>query len=785
VYRSYLFYVLEFEKVKGLFKDDSRIVYGSPDFQEVGRFNSTQFIQTSLDKVVHFRDWEELNVIVASTNAIGFSGVCKILAANQGLNPNEGVITCTFKKHTQIVADLLLSDQFDITYKPGHALFWASYFGNSEILELLTLSSNNIDNMTIRLAAQRGFATVVKWLLDNHNLDASTNDNYAVKICAQNGFVDVLNVLLDSARVDPAAENNFALIQAYIFGHKAIVDRLLRDSRVDQSKAIRKYFEKYPVDCLVSNTKISKYDQGVGRTIVPIDPRIRKNIDQLSKIPIISKSDLQLVPYPKKGLIFNIGLETMEKILTYLLDMGDIQRFLSTCRWWRCKLNSHREIIGFFKRGLLYQDSEKLQLVYTNFPQYVLPYDIVKDGFSSIQKGSPGFDLSISKNHLLFTELYSNRVVKMSNWNDIFTIFGFSSNPAWSSCSSLIALLAEDSNMDPTQGLICCSSLGFHVGVDILLRNPLTDLTFQNYFAFFQAVRNGYTGIVGMFLSTGVDPAILDNEAICIAAEVGDVATLDMLLADPRVFPHCRNDDPIEHAAGNGNLEVVKRLLQDPRVNPERCIISAASAGQMKVLRYLVEFTEVDPTFEDNEALISACQNKKLDSVKYLIEGCGIDPAWNSNEAIATSCQYGGIDVVTYLIRHERVDPSQYENNHSIRLAAQWEHIEIVELLLTDLRVRPEADSNSAIISAVRNSDIPMLKLLLNHPWTNPADRQDEALIIAAEDGNDEIFALLLQDPRVQPSSRNNAALSFAIENQDDIIKQMILEDYRYTPSRI
>jgi hypothetical protein len=105
--------------------------------------------------------------------------------------------------------------------------------------------------------------------------------------------------------------------------------------------------------------------------------------------------------------------------------------------------------------------------------------------------------------------------------------------------------------------------------------------------------------------------------------------------------------------------------------------------------------TDVDPEFE---GFILAGQNEELEAVKYLVEVCGINPAVNENEAIAVSCQYGCIAVVEYLLGDPKVDPSEFEDNHSIRFAAQEKHHRIVEILLDDHRVNPGADGNVALV---------------------------------------------------------------------------------------
>ena len=96
-------------------------------------------------------------------------------------------------------------------------------------------------------------------------------------------------------------------------------------------------------------------------------------------------------------------------------------------------------------------------------------------------------------------------------------------------------------------------------------------------------------------------------------------------------------------------------------------------------------------------------------------------------------------------------DPS-YSNNFAIRYASQFDHTEIVKVLLDDDRVDPSAQNNYAIRWASQNGHTDVVKLLLKDDRVNPSDLNNYAIRWASKNGHTDVVKLLLKDDRVNPS---------------------------------
>ncbi len=128
------------------------------------------------------------------------------------------------------------------------------------------------------------------------------------------------------------------------------------------------------------------------------------------------------------------------------------------------------------------------------------------------------------------------------------------------------AIMIDDTNKDFIQ---YCRS-GNIKKVKELFYNPLIDISFDDGFAFQNAVYHGHVEIVKMFLADErFDPTLDNNFAICWAAESSkSVDTIKLLLEDGRVDPSENNNEPLYNAMAKHNYEVAKILLTDPRVDP-------------------------------------------------------------------------------------------------------------------------------------------------------------------------------------------------------------------------
>src|SRR3989304_4879217 len=70
----------------------------------------------------------------------------------------------------------------------------------------------------------------------------------------------------------------------------------------------------------------------------------------------------------------------------------------------------------------------------------------------------------------------------------------------------------------------------------------------------------------GSLLSSGIDPSVCHNSAICWNAENGNDKIVELLLQDPRVDPSVRDNDAKKSAVIRGYDKIIELLLQDPRV---------------------------------------------------------------------------------------------------------------------------------------------------------------------------------------------------------------------------
>src|SRR3990170_2153039 len=78
---------------------------------------------------------------------------------------------------------------------------------------------------------------------------------------------------------------------------------------------------------------------------------------------------------------------------------------------------------------------------------------------------------------------------------------------------------------------------------------------------------------------------------------------------------------------------------------------------------------------------------------------------------------------------------------------------------------------------ACKNNNIEVVKLLLQDLRVDPSDQSNDAIIWASQSGHVEIVKLLLQDPRVDPSGKDNKAIGFAISLGHIEVVKLLLQD--------
>jgi hypothetical protein len=105
-----------------------------------------------------------------------------------------------------------------------------------------SLLESVITENSLQNAVKSGDAALVKKMLSHElpestrrKIDPAAQENIAIRLAAQNGYAEVVKILLDDKRVDPADKKNFAIRAAAQNGHAEIVKTLFADERVSTS----------------------------------------------------------------------------------------------------------------------------------------------------------------------------------------------------------------------------------------------------------------------------------------------------------------------------------------------------------------------------------------------------------------------------------------------------------------------------------------------------------------------------------------------------------------------
>ena len=83
---------------------------------------------------------------------------------------------------------------------------------------------------------------------------------------------------------------------------------------------------------------------------------------------------------------------------------------------------------------------------------------------------------------------------------------------------------------------------------------------------FLDACKNGILETAKKLLRKGVDPSVISNDAIRVAASNGHLEVVRLLLNDSRVDPSADDNCAIQWAAQNGHEKVVYLLLNHFKV---------------------------------------------------------------------------------------------------------------------------------------------------------------------------------------------------------------------------
>lgn len=137
-----------------------------------------------------------------------------------------------------------------------------------------------------------------------------------------------------------------------------------------------------------------------------------------------------------------------------------------------------------------------------------------------------------------------------------------------------------------------------------------------------------------------------------VACEAGNLAIIQLLLADDRVDPNESDCSPFFNAIDNGQVDVLKLLLTDSRI---------------------------DPAVKNNFAVVKACSKDNLELLQVLLLDPRVDPSVNNNNCLQQACKIGIVGVVRILLQHERVSQNIGE---TLKIALAHRHKNVIDVLL-------------------------------------------------------------------------------------------------------
>lgn len=154
---------------------------------------------------------------------------------------NANLFASTCFVHKNLFTDSIISPSLNNHF----VVRWALDLGHKKIALLLLKDPrtdvtfgdqfaliNKNKNYAFKIACQKNYYKIVKFLLESKQFDPSMDNNAAIIEASENGYTKIVRLLLQDSRVDPSAQDSLALNHASYKGHYKVVALLLSDNRV-------------------------------------------------------------------------------------------------------------------------------------------------------------------------------------------------------------------------------------------------------------------------------------------------------------------------------------------------------------------------------------------------------------------------------------------------------------------------------------------------------------------------------------------------------------------------
>lgn len=181
----------------------------------------------------------------------------------------------------------------------------------------------------------------------------------------------------------------------------------------------------------------------------------------------------------------------------------------------------------------------------------------------------------------------------------------------------------------------------------------------------------------------------------------------------------------------------------------------------------------------DANILINACKNADPGIVELLLADPRVDPTANNNAAMMKAVIKNRVKIVELLLSQHRV--RQADNANSLEFAVCRGLTEIVDLLINTPGVRARRYNYQYLIYiATHNNNLNVVKLLLaKQAKKNPRDNNNFAFYAAVCENNYDIVEMLLDTHRVDLNNIGHDVINVAIEKKYTKIITLLYEWFK------
>lgn len=189
--------------------------------------------------------------------------------------------------------------------------------------------------------------------------------------------------------------------------------------------------------------------------------------------------------------------------------------------------------------------------------------------------------------------------------------------------------------------------------LSLLLKNEHVDIAAEELACVKDVLKHGHLHLLELLAADERYPATGFFEALDAAVNSNDLELVDIILNN-RLFNHADEDAlGFRTAAEFGLVEHVRRGLTSPFIDPgileNEAVRLAAFQGHAETVRLLMSDPRIDPSDCDNEALIEAAKLGLLDVVTVLLEDERVNPSCRNFEALHVSARAGSREMFDLL----------------------------------------------------------------------------------------------------------------------------------------